>query len=45
MLQRDMERNSVIRRLTHWIEAIFAPAFRMLGGVPPRHMMRLLMPF
>jgi hypothetical protein len=35
----------MIRRITHWIEAIFAPTFRMLRGVPPRDMMRLLMPF
>jgi hypothetical protein len=35
----------MIDRLTHWIEALFAPTFRMLRGVPPRAMMHLLMPF
>jgi hypothetical protein len=35
----------MIERLTHWIEALFAPTFEMLRGVPPRAMMHLLTPF
>jgi hypothetical protein len=37
--------SAMTERLTHWIEALFAPAFEMLRGVPPRAMMHLLTPF
>jgi hypothetical protein len=35
----------MIEQLTRWFEALFAPTFLMLRGVPPRAMMRLLTPF
>jgi hypothetical protein len=36
---------TMIRLLAHWIEALFAPTFELLRGVPPRAMMHLLTPF
>jgi hypothetical protein len=32
-------------RVMRWFEALFAPTFLMLRGVPARAMMRLLTPF
>jgi len=37
--------SAMLRILSHWIEALFAPTFEMLRGVPPRAMMHLLTHF
>jgi hypothetical protein len=35
----------MMTQISRWIEALFAPTFLMLRGVPPRAMMHLLTPF
>ena len=35
----------MLDRIARWIESLFAPAFELLGDLPPRAVNRLFTPF